>query len=371
MDDNIFESMLASIREYKEINVNIGKGAKGVVERVPAIAENFSKHATSLVVSNFPEEDVGLVALLRSQPMLRRLNCESIGSVAFEELCRMQDLEFLRARFHQEVAGELNNLKELNLEGQILILRKVFLPKLEKLTLGKYHSVKSEDFVALSLSAQNLQYVESKVSETGFLPAIIDNFPALNTLFVNSRALAALNVSRPPPSKQNQSVEELIIWKPLYPAPIELIVDVVNACPNIKRMQLYGVTLSDSQILEMIRSNPHLTHFWFGATYFDLFRRRDVITGSLDPVLTEIIHVFRDSPNFVSLSFWGIVDQPVEDYLSQDTERIIVLKFSKTPFRTCLQMTKKSDIAHSFDKFDKHAESFFSSTKNLRPGITK
>lgn len=358
--------MLASLRRFGEINVNVVKGAKGVVGKVAVIAEYFSKHTKSLVVSNFPEGDNGLAALLRSQPMLRRLNCESIGSVAFEELCRMQDLEFLCARFHQEVAGELNSLKELDFDGQILILHKVRLPKLEKLTLGKYHSVTSEDFVALSRSAQNLQYVESKVSEMSFLPAIIDNFPALKTLFVNSTKLAALNESRPPPSKQNRSLEELIIWKPLQPAPAELVTDIINACPNIRRMQLYGVFLNDSQILRVIRSKPQLTHFWLGATYFDLFRRRDVVTGTLDPVLMEIIQIFRDSPDFVSLSFWGIADQPVEDYLSQDADRIIVSKFSKTPFRTCLQITKKSDIADPFDKFDKQAESFFRPTNFLR-----
>lgn len=372
MDDKIFESIMSSNRQFREINVNIIKDGADVAERISATAENFSKHVTSLVVSNFPKDDNGLAALLRSQPALRRINCCSIGKVAFEELCRTRDLEFLCAGFSQGVTGELNSLKELVHGGEISILHRVRLPKLEKLKLRlKWLTLlRPEDFVALSLSAHNLQYVEAEDLEMSLLSAIIDNFPVLKTLFVHFSS-PSLDESSPPPYQQNQSLEELIIWKPLYAASVELVRGIINACPNQKRIQLYGAPLSDSQILEVIRSKSHLTHIWFSATYFDLFRRHDVVTGSLDPVLTDIIQIFRDSPKFVSLSFWGIADQRVENYLSQDMDRITVSKFSKTPFRTCLQLTKKSNIVGPFNKFDKQAESSFQQTDFLRARVSR
>lgn len=253
------------------------------------------------------------------------------------------------------IAGKLNNLKELDLDGNISILRQVVFPKLEKLTLRRSLWLRPEDFVALSRSAKSLQHIESKNPNTNFLPAIIDSLPALNTLSVISLSDGEDNQFRP--SRQNQSLEELVIWMPMHFAPVGVVIDVINACTNLKRIQLYGVPLRDVQVLEVIRNSSQLTHFWFGATFFDLFKKRSN-EGSLDPVLMSIIDIFLGSSHFISLSLWGIVDQKVEEYLSHDADRILVSKFSKTQFKTCLKLTKKS-VFDSFEEFEKKADSYF------------
>lgn len=77
----------------------------------------------------------------------------------------------------------------------------------------------------------------------------------------------------------------------------------INACPNLKRIQLYDATLSEHHILGLVQNHPRLTHFRISNS--DLFfRGRSSEVVFLDPLLMKIINIFKNSPAFVQLVFW-------------------------------------------------------------------
>lgn len=97
----------------------------------------------------------------------------------------------------------------------------------------------------------------------------------------------------------------------------------------------------------MIRSQPQLTHFRFNYLLGELF--------SKDPLLIEIINIFRASADLKMLCFDDIADcnkQRVEVLLTEDANRIIVEKDVETGRKCNLKLVKKSQVRYSFEKFN-------------------
>lgn len=239
------------------------------------------------------------------------------------------------------------HLKSLEVYGDCSILGKVNLPKLEKLEVDE-GDPDAEHFVALSRSAQNLQHVEIDCSELNFLSVIIDRFPALKTLLTRSCDTPD-DFFHPAPSQPNQSLEELILDKKLWSAPMQPIFDTINACPNLQRVQLHGVRFTGRQLLALIQNLTRLTHFWVGSPFWDMFGETD----GIDPELKEIIKIFKNSPLFVYLAIlgiWGWTNgERVEDLLGDDANRMIIEQPTKKFFGTCdVKLYKSPTVRDAF-----------------------
>lgn len=134
--------------------------------------------------------------LLRSQSKLRRLDCVSIGKLAFAELQKMRWLEVLSTDVSEIFTGKLESLKEFRFDSNSdieYILRSVAFPKLEKLILDTTTrcSLEIQDFVALSCSLPNLRYIEIDYVSKNFIPAIIEHCLSLKKLTMISKRLTA------------------------------------------------------------------------------------------------------------------------------------------------------------------------------------
>lgn len=306
-------------------------------------------------------------ALLKSQPALRHLCCNFIGSTSFDEVKKMQNLEVLSTKFSKNLNGELKNLKELeiNLEGSIL--SQVLLPNLVKLIVSDVF-LKSKHFEDLSHSATNLQYVEIRTPVISFLPSIIENFPALKTLHVELESLTQ-DLSFPTPTRSNLSLEELIIRKYHWPTVIGSLFDVINACPNLKRIQIRDVSLSMEQVTSLILNHPHLTHLWLGAELGKLNNNNRFS----DTFLRYLIRAFKNSQDFIYLMIGRIAernDQRMEDLRSlvDDDDRVTLRKVNVPKFGTCNLTLKKKKTPHSRDPFEnfheKQMKGFFTPKSN-------
>lgn len=214
-----------------------------------------------LELSNCAYEDDELAAPLKNQTKLRHLKCGPVGLAAFNKLKKMKILEVLHCNLPEKVIGELKNLKELGLlEINSIQRRGLVLPKLEKLSLD-VNIMETDHFVPLSRSAQNLQRIGIRSATVKFLPLILEHFPALKTMFVNSPPSNETFFCLPP-SRPNLNLEELLIFKPFRIAPMKSVYETINACPNLKRIQLHGASFTGQQVLGSLRNCQHLTHFW-------------------------------------------------------------------------------------------------------------
>lgn len=292
-------------------------------------------------------KDQKLATVLKNQTAMLDLECGAVGSLAFDEILKMEDLRVLKCHFAEDVVGGMRSLKKLDINYNCSVLRQLILPNLEELKVEE-GSPDAEHFLALSRSARNLQHVEISCYEFNFLSVIIGNFPALKTLVARAGS-SDDDFFHPAPSRPNQSLEELIIDKPLWAAPMEPVFETVKACPNLKRVQLHGLRFTGRQLLVLMQNLNHLTHFWFGSPFWNIFGESE----GIDPALKEMINIFKNSPNFVYLAILGIWDwgeeESVEDLLEDDAERIIVEKPIKPRFGTCdVKLVKGANARESF-----------------------
>lgn len=225
------------------------------------------------------EGDNALAAVLKQQPNLRVLSCNSIGSASFKELQKMRKLEVLQGSFTGQMRGELANLKELQISGDTSILQQVASPNLTTLRVVEDEpipssssqnqavflpqSLRPEYIVALGRSATNLGKISVRSNSIEFLPAIFENFAKLKTLKLKLLARGALFFQ--PPSRPNLSLEELIIERQVYghETPDTAIYQTIALCPNLERISLKEIIFTKHEILNLIQSLPSLTHFWF------------------------------------------------------------------------------------------------------------
>lgn len=145
---------------------------------------NLNKKENLKICEYTEMNDKELGALLKKKTSLRRLQCATIGIDEFNELCKIRNLELLKADITEGCAGELANLKELELHGNDWsdgIFRRAVLPRLEKFVKGNNGNLNEEDLMALSRSSRNMQCIEINNTEIDFLPSIIEQFPKLKT----------------------------------------------------------------------------------------------------------------------------------------------------------------------------------------------
>lgn len=290
--------------------------------------------------------------ILKQQHALRYFKTGYITETEFDALQEMQQLEVLHANVDEDVFGELKSLKELKFRtSNCSVMRQVLMPKLERLLLSTachQNSLKADDFVALSLSAQNLQHIRMEYNKIDFLAAIIENFPALKTLRIFCGHSADL--SSPAPSRKNLSLEELLVDN-FEPSSMGVLFDIIMACPNLKRIKLNGIKFTEEQILELMRNHPNLTHFWFSSQYksedeYD-DRRKAIVWG---PISQEVIDVFKSSVNFIQLTIRDVADWSRR--LVNDDDQITVTKNIRPSTKLIsLKLTKKSVPHDPFKDF--------------------
>lgn len=242
------------------------------------------------------ESDNVLAAVLKQQLNLRKLSCGSIGSASFEELLKMRKLEDLTASFTGQMRGELENLRVLKISGDCSIFQQVAFPKLKTLEVKEdreaddefifVHSLGPETVMALSRSAKNLEEISILIHGIDFLPLFLENFPQLHSLKVEPLTDGALNFQ--PPSRPNLGLKELIIHRQVYGhvTPDSTINQTIALCPNLERISLSDVVFTKHEILGLILSHPHLTHFSFGSESYEAppllqpTRQRHRLSGS-------------------------------------------------------------------------------------------
>lgn len=250
---------------------------------------------------------------MKNQFALRHLNC---GKSVFAELRKLRNLEVLEVKdISKEVFGELKNVKKLELNKNhptdYSTLQRIIFPKLESLKLRRVGFKDQEtpmeprEFMTLSRSSPNLQHILTMNIDINFIPVVIENFDALKTLHMESYEKIE-NCFSPAPSRQNLSLEQLVIWKAFCFSPMEPAFDTLNACPNLARIQLHGVSFTVNQVLVLLRSRPLLTHFWFCSPKWKVMSQHN--NDQLDPSMTKLINIFRRSQNLVYLSIFGIVE---------------------------------------------------------------
>lgn len=306
--------------------------------------------------------DEELAAILQQQQKLRVFLGGSIGSAAFNELCRMPKLEVLRGYSTENMAGELKNLKELLVAGwqgcRQIIRDEVALPALITFKLyerqgrqGQPSGLGTEQVVTLSHIAPKLQKIalrtnRQRLPTSTYLPTILDSFTELKSL----RLEQILDGYRfPPPTRKNLSLTELVIHRQglheIYYDADEYYFSLINWCPNLERISLHDIVSTKHAILNLIlQRQPHLTHFSFGFEHkTDFFNENTV--ESLDLTMKTIINVFRNSPHFVSLRLYPMPEfatQLIEEALAVDAARIRVTKFNA--YQLCgFALSKKVD----------------------------
>lgn len=303
-------------------------------------------------------DDGELAEVLQNQHALKRLiGYSRVGKRGFEELCKMPNLELLEAHFNEDVTGELTKIEKLGIYQSWFLLPRLAFPNLKELmVLGGYASPTPELCQALRRSSPLLQHLVFSHCMNNFLPAVIENFPTLKTLYLEAMYTSNAFVA---PSRENLSLEELIILDPDWNDPMETICETINACPNLKRVQLGGVPLLKHQILGLLQHHPHLTHFRFERSGRHLFDESNSESGTVDPVLKKIIHIFKNSPAFVSLTFSYIIDWRVEDFLDGVADQIVVARKKGEGWQgrnIQLQLVKKSKSQDPFKNFHKKKE---------------
>lgn len=283
-------------------------------------------------------KDIELAVLLNSQHALRHLQCGIIGNASFTELRQMPNLGILHAGFDENMTGELENVKDLEIEN---ISTKVTFPKLEKLSVVGPSFPLHEHFAALSGISKNLQHIEIAHVKINILPVIVEHFQRLKTLVLNCTTNEGC--TRRPPPIQNLCLEELIIRNRDRNSPMGPVYGTINACPNLKRIQLYDATLPEHHILGLIQNHPRLTHFRISNSD-GFFRGRSSKVVFLDPLSMKIINIFRSPPAIVQLDFSGVFDwgnQKVEDLLGADADRINITKETRPHIDLCVLLLGK------------------------------
>lgn len=346
---NVWVSGSGNLMNGEKFQAFLNRQRKLKQLRVPSGIPNLNHLAlTQLTFGVREHHQVAL--MLENQTSLRRLHVNAVG---IDDWPIEESSEVPSAGVTVEDV-ELMNLIELRVDihrnANYSVLRQVVFPKLVKLALD-LGSLDSERLIQLSRdlkkSAQNVQHIEIRNrSRTGptidYVPTIVEVFPALKTLHVD------LLESRP-----NQSLEELIFRNyNVVDRRSTSFYDAINSCSNLKRIQLFAVHVSEQQILGVVRNHPHLTHFWCLSARLAMFSGHT--EENLDPVLAQVINVFRNSQNFLCLSLLKITDwrdQQLEDMLAEDAERIIVSKYQHWSYDTCLSLTKKSEVPDPFENF--------------------
>lgn len=290
-------------------------------------------------------DDGDLAALLKNQRKLIELCCGIVGSKTFDELQKMPSLEVLRVgECASNEIVELRNLKELELHCGHYIQR-IILQNLRKLTLVEA-TLESEYFDDLNRNAPNLQHIEIADTDISFLSAIVEHFQTLKTLLVDFYSYDE-DYSFPAPSRQNWGLEELLLRKHYRPAPIGPLYDLINACPNVKRIQLLDFIVTNKQFVSMLHNHRHLTHLCVACQP----RKYENEVNFSDSLMLEIINIFKSSADFIDLVFCNIVEgfyNRVESLLLGEYDRVVVRKFKKPGFGSCLRLLKKS---HIYDPF--------------------
>lgn len=272
----------------------------------------------------------------------------------------MRYLEVLSTDVTEKVSGELRNLREFELvagfDTDYSILLNVALPKLEKLSLdtkwADITSLEPQDFAALSRSSPSLQHLELNYAEEKFISAAIQHFPALKTLVAQFFDEYDCFSSVPP--HQNLILEELLVWIDYWSTPSKPAFETLSACPNLKRIQLHGVSFNGNEVLRLMRSHPHLTHFWFCANECDITNGDD----GLNYLMTKLINVFRKSPHFVYFGIFGIdnhskrvegmLQDLLDDLLVDDADQNIVTMIETNRDEYCdLTLEKKIADPHT------------------------
>lgn len=167
---------------------------------------------------------------------------------------------------------------------------------------------------------QNLQQLEIEKAAIDTLPQIIGSFQKLKSLKMGATRTAETNWLIP--SRQNESLEELEVRIPFCHS--KKTYDAINACTNLKRLDLSvngGLTVD---FVACIRQLAHLKHLHFAdQRYGDALHQRPYENPG--PLLVEIIEHFRLSPDFVELQIFEIPPvekQLVEDLFEEDLDKV-------------------------------------------------
>lgn len=292
----------------------------------------------------------GLRALLDKQPELRVLGIGMVNDATFAEICKRGRLEELdvwldNVAVKESITG-LNNLQNLTVlalgqeenEREFWpgspFLSQLELPNLKELWLTIADDLDPQIFVDLNNNMPSLKELfiwNTKILD--FLPEIIEIFQSLKSLEVATNATHIHSVA----SRQNESLEKLNVNVYGRTESCQPIYDAIDACPNLREIELYKIHKLEAALLDRIRRQTQLTSLTLTVDSEEV----------LGQTMADIIKHFQESPNFVSLSFadFPASKKPlVEDFFGGDVDKYVIVIEKYADGGTTLLLSKKSVV---------------------------
>lgn len=279
-----------------------------------------------------------LRSMIVKQPELRSLQLTRfIDEITFDEICKLQKLENLcvtligegnraciggLSKLKNLISLELSESEETELEywPGSAFLGQVKLPKLQKLRLEKFieFNLDPEIFAAMGSGMPNLQQFEIRRIQIGLLPRFIENFQKLKTLKVKRSLATDDRITAP--SRPNESLEALTLHSEFFPC--KPTYDTLNACPNLKKIDLTVLGGLNADLLDCVQSHRQLESFFYDAGS-RVGRPREMLERQ-HHALVGIIDHFRQSPRFLELrmKYYSTHKTEVKALFGEDSEKV-------------------------------------------------
>lgn len=250
-----------------------------VLEEFTSISERYRTY------ENFMNVFQHSINGLEKQHELRSLSVTDVFDAAFAQICQLRELKNLGVMTtliedHLLIEG-LSNLKNLvslditnywfaNEELQqhfwpgSLSLGRANLPKLQNLRL-EITGLDPQLFVDMGRNMPNLQRLEIEHGQSKWLPRIIEHVKKLKTLEFTSIHEYSGGEMEAAPSCPNECIEKLTII--LGFSLDEATYDAINACPNLKLLNIVAVDMAlEQRLFECVQNHAKLENLNIGDT---------------------------------------------------------------------------------------------------------